>query len=96
MLKTLLLLTRALFRVFSLGVSVSMFGLCVKWTETVLQLVVLVAVIVIDPGCVRLVRVVILVIEFSRAWIILRISIGCVHLSVAISMAIRTGRYCYH
>ena len=80
MLKTSFLLTRALFRVLCLGVSISMFRLCVKWMETVLQLVVLVAAIVI---------------EFSRAWIILRISIGCVHLSVVIGMAVHIGRYCY-
>ena len=49
-LKTSFLLTRALFRVVCSGVFVSMFGLCVKWTETVLQLVVLVAVIVVGPG----------------------------------------------
>ena len=95
MLKTSFLLTRALFRVFCSGVSVSMFGLCIKWTETVLQLVILVAAIVMGPGCAQLVRFVILVIEFSYAWIILRISIGCVHLSIVIGMAVRIGRYCY-
>ena len=60
--------TRALFRFLCLGVSISAFGLCVKYVETVLRLVVLVVAVTVGPGCERLVRFVILVVEFSRAW----------------------------
>ena len=73
-LKTSFLRTRALFRVLCSGVSMSLFGLRVKQAETVLQLVVLVAAIVVGPRCVRLVRSVILVVTFSRAWMRLSIS----------------------
>ena len=47
--------TRVLFRVLCSGVSVSLFGLCEELMETVLQLVILVAVVIVGPGCVRLV-----------------------------------------
>ena len=96
MLKTSFPLTRALFRVLCSGVSVSVFGLCIKWTETVLQLVVLVATIVMGPGCERLVRFVVLIIEFSRAWRILYIFIVYLGLATAIGTVGRIGRYCYH
>ena len=52
LLKTLFLQTRVLFRVLCLGVSVSVFGLCVKLMETVLQLVILVVIVIMGPGCV--------------------------------------------
>ena len=77
-LKTLFIGTRALFRVLCLGVSISVFGLFVYLMETELRLVVLVAVAVMGPGCMRLVQIVVLVIEFSRAWEVLHISIGFV------------------
>ena len=80
MLKTLLIETRALYRVLCSGVSISLFDLCIKLTETVLQLVVLVAIVIVGPGCVRLVRSIILVIKFSCAWRILSIPIGCLGL----------------
>ena len=63
--------------------------------ETVLQLVVLVVAVIMVPGCVRLVRIVVLVIEFSRAWIILPISIVFVGLSAATGMILCIGHYCY-
>ena len=66
--KTSFVVTRALFRVLCLGVSVSTFGLCVKRAETMLRLVVLVVAVTAGPGCEQLVRFVILVIEFLRAW----------------------------
>ena len=49
--KTSFVVTRALFRVLCLGVSVSTFGLCVKRVETVLRLVVLVVAVTVGPGC---------------------------------------------
>ena len=49
--KTLFVVTRALFRVLCLGVSVSVFSLCVKLAETMLQLVVLVVAVTVGPGC---------------------------------------------
>ena len=52
LLKALFLETRVLFRVLCSGISVSLFGLCVKQMETVLQLVILVAALVVGPGCV--------------------------------------------
>ena len=61
---TLFVVTRALFRVLCSGVFVSMFGLCIKLAETVLQLVVLVATVIVGPGCVRLVRSAILAVGF--------------------------------
>ena len=64
---TSFVVTRALFRVLCSGVSVSAFGLCVKYAETVLRLVVLVVAVTVGPGCERLVRFVVLVIEFSHA-----------------------------
>ena len=51
MLKTSFVVTRALFRVLCLGVSVSVFGLCIKLAETMLQLVVLVVTETVGPGC---------------------------------------------
>ena len=68
LLKTSFVVTRVLFRVLCSGVSVSAFSLCVKYAETVLRLVVLVVTVAVGPGCERLVRFVVLVIEFSRAW----------------------------
>ena len=62
--KTLFVVTIALFRILCSGVSVSTFVLCVKRVETVLRLVVLVVAVTAGPGCERLVRFVILVIEF--------------------------------
>ena len=47
------------------------------------------------PGCERLVRFVILVAEFSRAWRILCISIVYLGLSTAVGTVGRIGRYCY-
>ena len=47
--KTSFVVTRVLFRVLSLGVSVSTFGLCVKLVETVLRLVVLVVAVTAGP-----------------------------------------------
>ena len=55
MLKTSFVVTRVLFRVLCLGVSISMFGLCVKFAETMLQLVILVVTVTVGPGCERLV-----------------------------------------
>ena len=95
MLTTLFIVTRALFSVLCLGVFVSVFGLCVKLMETVLQLVVLVAAVIVGPGCVRLVRSAVLAIEFLSVWIVLHISIGCVSLSAAIGMILCVGHYCY-
>ena len=94
-LKTSFVGTRVLFRVLCLGVSVSMFSLCIKLTETVLQLVVLVAAVTVGPGCVRLVCSAVLIIEFLRAWIVLHISIGCVGLFITVGTISRIGRYCY-
>ena len=94
-LKTLFIGTRALFRVLCSGVSISVFGLGIKLTETVLQLVSLVAAVTVGPGCVRLVRSAVLVIEFSRAWVVLHISIGCVGLSAVVGVILRIGHYCY-
>ena len=48
-LKTSFVGTRSLFRVLCSGVSISLFGLCVQLMETVLLLIVLVAVIVVGP-----------------------------------------------
>ena len=95
MLKTSFVATRALFRVLCSGVSVSVFGLCVKLVETMLQLVVLVVAITVGPGCERLVRFVILVIGFLRAWRILCISIVYLGLSTVVGTVGRIGRYCY-
>ena len=55
MLKTSFVVTRVLFRVLCSGVSVSVFGLCVKLAETMLQLVMLVVAVTVGPGCERLV-----------------------------------------
>ena len=65
MLKALFVVTRALFRILCSGVSVSVFGLWVKFAETMLQLVVLVVAVTVGPGCEQLVRFVILIVEFS-------------------------------
>ena len=51
MFKTSFVVTRALFRVLCLGVSVSTFGLCVEHVETVLRLIVLVVAVTVGPGC---------------------------------------------
>ena len=50
MLKTSFVVTRALFRILCSGVSVSVFGLCVKFAETMLQLIVLVVTVTVGPG----------------------------------------------
>ena len=55
MLKTSFVVTRALFRVLCLGVSISVFGLCIKFVKTMLQLVILVVAVTVGPGCERLV-----------------------------------------
>ena len=57
-----------------------------------LQLVVLVAIIVVGLGCVRLVRIVVLIVEFSRVQIILHISLQCMYLSAAIGTTVVIGR----
>ena len=75
MFETLFVVTRALFRVLCSGVSASVFGICVKLVETMLQLVVLVAVVTVGPGCGRLVRFIILAVGFSHAWGISYVSI---------------------
>ena len=51
MLTASFIVTRVLFRVLCSGVFVSVFGLRVKLTKTVLQLVVLVAAVIVGPGC---------------------------------------------
>ena len=84
-----------LFRVLCLGVSVFLFGLCVKTSETVLRLVVLVVIIIVGPGCVRLVQSIVFVIEFSCAWDVLCISIGCLMLVHMTGMVHCTGHYGY-
>ena len=96
MLMASFVVTRALFRVLCSGVFVSVFSLCIKLTETVLQLVVLVAAVIVGPGCVRLVRSAVLAVEFLSVWIVLHISICCVSLSAAIGTILCVGRYCYH
>ena len=60
-----------------------------------LQLVILVAIVTVGPGCVPLVQSAVLVIEFSCAWIVLHISIGCVGLSAVVGMILRIGCYRY-
>ena len=62
--KASFLLTRALFRVLYSDVSISVVSFYVNLTETVMQLVVLVAAGVVVPRCVRLVRIIVLVIWF--------------------------------
>ena len=64
--KTLFILTRALFGVLCLDVSISMVGFCVNLTETVMHLVVLVAAGVMVSRCARLVQIIILVVWFSH------------------------------
>ena len=93
--KTSFLVTGALFRVLCSGVSVSTFGLCVKCVETVLRLIVLVVAVTAGPGCERLVRFVVLVIEFSRAWGISCSFIVYSGLFSVIGTVGRIGRYCY-
>ena len=95
MFEALFVVTRALFRVLYSGVSASMFGLCVKLAETMSQLVVLVVVVTVGPGCERLVRFIILVIRFSRAWRILCTFIVYLGLSTVAGMIGHIGRYCY-
>ena len=51
MLKTSFVVTRALFRVLCLAVSISVFGLCIKFVETMLQLVILLVAVTVGPGC---------------------------------------------
>ena len=92
MLKTSFVVTRALFRVLCSGVSISVFGLGVKLAEIVLQLVVLVVAVIVGAGSERLVR---LVVEFSRAWRIVCISIVYLGLSTVVGMVSRIGRYRY-
>ena len=55
MLEASFVVTRALFRVLCLGVSVSVFGLCIKLAETILRLVILVVIVVVGAGCEQLV-----------------------------------------
>ena len=95
MLKTSFIVTRTLFRVLCLGVSISVFGLCVKFVETMLQLVVLDVAVTVGPGCERLVRFIVLVVEFLCAWRILYISIVYLGLSTGIGTVGRIGHYCY-
>ena len=95
MLKTSFAVTRALFRVLCSGVFVSVFGLCVKFVETMLQLVLLVVAVTVGPGCKQLVQFIILVIEFSRAWGILYNSVVYLGLSTAIGTVGHIGCYCY-
>ena len=95
MLRTLVVVTRALFRVLCLGVSVSVFSLCVKLAETMLQLVVLVVAVAVGPGCECLVQFIVPVIEFSRAWRILCISIVYLGLSTVVGTVGCIGCYCY-
>ena len=61
-----------------------MFGLCVKLAETMLQLVVLVVVVTVGPGCEQLVRFIVLVVGFSRAWRVLCTSIVYLGLSTVL------------
>ena len=96
MLKTSFVVTRALFRVLCLGVSVSVFGLCVKLAETMLRLVVLVVTVTAGPGCERLVPFVILVIEFSHAWGVSCSFVVYLGLFAVIGTVGRIGRYCHH
>ena len=95
MLRTLFVVTRALFRVLCLGVSISVFGLCVKLVETMMQLVILVVAVTVGPGCEQLVRFIALVIEFLRAWRILCISIVYLGLSTVVGTVGHIGHYCY-
>ena len=95
MLKTLFVVTGALFRVLCSGVSTSVFGLCVKLEETMLQLVILVVVVTVGPGCEQLVQFVILFVGLSRAWRILCISIVYLGLSTVVGTVGRIGHYCY-
>ena len=55
MFETSFVVTRALFRVLCSGVFASVFGICIKLVETMLQLVVLVVVVTVGPGFERLV-----------------------------------------
>ena len=95
MLRTLFVVTRALFRVLCLGVLVSVFGLCVKLVETMLQLVILVVAVTVGPGCERLVQFIVLIIEFLRTWRILCISIVYLGLSTVVGTVSHIDRYCY-
>ena len=52
MLTILFIVTRVLFRVLCLGIFVSVFGLRIKLMETVLQLVILVAAVIVCPECI--------------------------------------------
>ena len=94
-LNTSFVLTRALFRVLCLGVSLSAFGLYVKLVETVLQLVVLVAAVIVGPGYGQLVRFVILIIGILHAWGVLHTSIVYLCMFAVIGAVGHIGRYCY-
>ena len=96
MLKTLFVLTRVLFKFLCSGVSAfPVQSLRKKFCGTMLQLVVLVVAVAVGPGCGRLVRFIVLVIEFSRAWRILCISTVYLGLSTVVGTDGRIGRYCY-
>ena len=84
-----------LFRVLCSGVSMFMFGLCVKFMETCVTTVVLAAIVVVGLVCVQLVQSIVPVIEFSRAWRIVSISIGYVKLFTAVGKIRHVGRYSY-
>ena len=62
--KASFLLTRVLFRVLYSDVSISVVRFCINLTETVMQLVILVAAGVVVPKCVQLVRIIVLVVWF--------------------------------
>ena len=64
--------------------------------KLVLQLVVLVVAVVVGPGCERLVRFVILVIEFSHAWGVSFSFVVYLDLPFVIGTVGRIGRYSYH
>ena len=92
MFKTSFVVTRVLFRVLCLGVSVSMFSLCVKHAETMLQLVILVVAVIAGPGCERLVR---FVVEFSHARGVSCSFVVYLGLFAVIGMVGCIGCYCY-
>ena len=81
---TLFVVTRVLFRVLCSGVFVFHVRSLRKMRKLVLQLVVLVVTVIVGPGCERLVRFVVLVIEFSHAWGVSCSFIVCLGLFFAI------------
>ena len=92
------IVTRALFRVLCSVVFVSVFSLRVKLMETVLQLVILVATVIVGSGCVLLVRSAVPTIEILSVWVvfhIFHISIFCVSFSTVVGRIIHVGCYCY-